>query len=983
MPVAAVNADAVIGRDAELAAVTQLLNAAGLGPAALLIRGEPGIGKTTIWQAAVARAADASYTVVSCRPSSAETDLPYAGLGDLFDGVDDVMKALPAPQRRALDVALLRVDTGTSPLEQRAVSAAALHVLVALARSAPVLLAIDDLQWLDRPTVNVLRFGLRRIATARVAVLVASRSRCSEDDRLALGEALPPAQVHRLTVGPLDLSNLDQVLRSRLRTAFLGPALRRVHETSGGNPLFAIELARSLLDPDANAIPGQPFPAPSSLPELLAARLARISAPTRRVLLAASALARPTVDLVLTATASDSGTRASLDQAIDAEVVAVHGNAVRFTHPLLSSVVYAEASDKERRRLHRRLADLVADPEERARHLGLSATTPNDHIAATLEHAARRAASRGAPDAAAALLEQAIDLTPASSRADVPRRELEAADQHIAAGDTARARVILESLLSAADRGPTRARALHRCARVSALVGEMFAVPQLLRDALIDVGSDLPLRASIERDLVWSLAQVGEVTQLLPHADAALDAAQASGHPVLIAEALNHLCMTHCFAHGHIDPNLLDRAIRFQDQVGTAPPPIDRAIASGRLTLALALKWTDNFAHAREMLEALHTEHVEHGDEAAITPVLFHLGELEYWSGNWKAAARAAKECHELAIRSGQAVAELRAMTLDAMVACFRGTKDAVSISTAGLAIAEAGGDWSAMIRILKSVGVHELSIGNTEAAVDHLERGIALTKRGYDHRTVRIVPDAIEALIAAERCQEAAPLVDELDRAVTSDRPWALATRARCRGLLQAATGHLAEAEASLELAMLEHERLPRPFEQGRTLLCLGVVQRRLRRQRAARQSLNEACRIFETLGAARWTDRAYAESARIAGRASNALALTPTEEQVAAFVADGRTNHEVAAALFISVKTVESNLTRIYRKLGVSSRRELRKRIHGTQPSAQPFDPLRLVDVAHAVKRQALATPLRAPSRPASANHRALGTAPRASRG
>jgi DNA-binding CsgD family transcriptional regulator len=521
----------------------------------------------------------------------------------------------------------------------------------------------------------------------------------------------------------------------------------------------------------------------------------------------------------------------------------------------------------------------------------------------------------------------------------VPRRELEAADQHIAAGDTARARVILERLLSAADAGPTRARALHRCARVSALVGEMFAVPQLLRDALIDVGSDLPLRASIERDLVWSLAQVGEVSQLLPHADAALDAAEASGHPVLIAEALNHLCMTHCFAHGHIDPNLLNRAIRFQDQVATAPPPIDPAIASGRLTLALALKWTDNFDHAREMLEALHTEHAEHGDEAAITPVLFHLGELEYWSGNLEAAARAAKECHELAIRSGQAVAELRAMTLDAMVACFRGTTDAISISTASLAIAEAGGDWSAMIRILKSVGVHELSIGTTEAAVDHLERGIALTKSlGYDSRTVRIVPDAIEALIAAERCQEAAPLVDELERAAMSNRPWALATRARCRGLVQAATGHLAEAEASLELAMLEHERLPRPFERGRTLLCLGVVQRRLRRQRAARQSLDEACRIFETLGAARWTDRAYAELARIAGRASNALALTPTEEQVAALVADGRTNHEVGAALFISVKTVESNLTRIYRKLGVSSRRELKKRIDGTQPFAQP---------------------------------------------
>jgi DNA-binding CsgD family transcriptional regulator len=243
------------------------------------------------------------------------------------------------------------------------------------------------------------------------------------------------------------------------------------------------------------------------------------------------------------------------------------------------------------------------------------------------------------------------------------------------------------------------------------------------------------------------------------------------------------------------------------------------------------------------------------------------------------------------------------------------------------------------MIRILKSVGVHELSIGNIEGAVGHLERGIALTKSsGYDHRTVRIVPDAVEALLAVERRQEAALLVDELERcSAKSDRPWARATGARCRGLLQAATGDLAEAEASLEIAMCEHQRLPRPFERGRTLLSLGVVQRRRRRQRAARESLNEVRGIFEALGAARWTDRSRAELARIAGRASSPLALTPTEEQVATLVAGGRTNHEVAASLFISIKTVEANLTRIYRKFGVSSRRELARHIRSTQPSAQ----------------------------------------------
>jgi DNA-binding CsgD family transcriptional regulator len=924
----------VIGRGTELDSITTFLDTARFGTAALVIRGEPGIGKTTLWHAAIARAETEDFTVLSCRPSSNETDLPYAGLGDLFAHVnDDATTALPAPQRNALDVALLRADAGESPLQRRAVSAAALHVLLDLAERAPVLIAIDDLQWLDAPSVQVLRFAVRRVSPAPVGVLVASRSGVSEDDRLSLGEALP--HVERLVVGPLELTPLDALLRARLRTAFLGPTLRRIHETSGGNPLFAIEIARSMLDPDASAVPGQLFPAPSTLPELLAARLARISPPTRRALLAASALARPTVDLVLAATAGDDATPAVLDLAVDAEVIAIQGRTVRFTHPLLASVVYAQATAAERRSLHGRLADLVADPEEQARHLGLSAERPDTEIAGTLEHAARHAASRGAPEAAAALLEQAVVLTPAASQGEVLRRKLDAADQHIAAGDVSQARALLEGVSSTADPGPTRARALHGCARVSALVSDFLSVPPMLRQALDEAGDDLALRAAIERDLVWSLAQVGVVAELVPHAIAAVDAAEASGHPLLIAETLAHLCVARCFAGDDFERDLVDRAMRFYDEAGNAPPLAHPAIASGRLTLAVTLKWTDNFDEARAMLAALRTEHIEHGDEAALTPVLLHLGELECWSGDWRTAARVAAECHELAVRSDQAVAELRAMTLDSMVACSRGSTDAIAISEAALAVADAAGDWPAIIRILKAVGVHELSIGNVDAAVDHLVRGITIEKSsGYDHRTLRIVPDAVEALIAAERTQEAVPLVHELERAgARSGRPWAHATGARCRGLLYAANGQLADAITSFEIAMREHDRLPRPFERARTLVLLGATQRRLRQQRAARESLCEARQSFEALGAARWCDRAAAELDRIGGRASTPHSLTPTEEQVAKLVADGRTNGEVAAALFISVKTVEANLTRIYRKVAVSSRRELSRHIQDVE--------------------------------------------------
>jgi DNA-binding CsgD family transcriptional regulator len=928
------NADAVIGRDPELEAVTTFLDRVAAGPVALALRGEPGIGKSTIWHAAVDRAEEATYLVLACRPSSAETNLPYAGLADLFAAVDnDVLHGLPAPQRRALDVALLRVDAGSAPLHQRAVSAATLQVLVDLARSTPLVVAIDDLQWLDPPTVHVLRFALRRVAPARVGALVASRSGVVDDDRLGLVDAFPSSCVDRLTVGPLDLSALDNVLQSRLGTAFLGPTLRQLHETSGGNPLFALELGRSLLDPDANHVAGQAFPAPSTLPELLAARLARISPLTRHALFAAAALARPTVDVVLAATETDGVTLETLEQAVRADVIGIHAGALRFMHPLLSSVVYAEPSDEARRRLHRRLADLVADPEEQARHLGLSAEGPDRRIADTLERAARRAAARGAPDAAAVLLEQAVDVTPLSCVDDVLRRRLDAVDQHIAAGETARADQLLEQTLATTRAGPSRARALHRRARVTTLAGDFLAVPPLLKAALEEVGEDVELRAAIERDLVWSLAQVGAVSALLPHASAALKAAEACGDPVLIAEAMNHLCFSQCVAGGDVDPDLLERALRFDEEVADASPPQHRAIASGRLTLALTLKWVDDFDRARELLEAMRTSQAEHGDEAALLPVLFHLGELECWAGDCDAAARIAKECHDLALRSDQAVAELRALTLDAMVACARSTDDAVSVGMAALELAEVSGDWPAIIRILKSLGAHELALGNVDAAVGHLMHGVVVERSsGFDQRTVRIIPDAVEALVAAERTAEAAPIVAEFERRAG---PWAAATGARCRGLLDAASGNLPAALVSLERAMQEHDRVPRPFERARTLLCLGSVQRRARQQRAARESLEEARRLFLSVGSIAWADRASAELKRIAGRASNRLALTPTEEQVAKLVADGLTNAEVAAAMFISIKTVEANLTRIYRKLGLSSRRELARHVREASPS------------------------------------------------
>jgi DNA-binding CsgD family transcriptional regulator len=919
----------VIGRGPELGSIAGFLDAVPAGPSALVIQGEAGIGKTVLWNGAVAAARDRNYTVMSCHPAQAESKLPYLGLGDLFTHVPgQVLAELPVPQRRALEVALLRTEGEGDPLQQRAVSAAVVNSLLILARSAPVLVAVDDVQWLDSPSRRVLRFAIRRIAPASVGILVAIRSGGSDEDPLDLGGVLPAKRLSRLTVGPLSLQAVERLLRSRLHAAFPGPALRRLEQTSGGNPYFALELGKLLLDPEVSAFAGQPLPAPSSLTGLLRGRLGRLPRASREALLIVSALSRPTADLVRAASATPEAAADAMERAATAGLIKLRDGSVRFTHPLLASVVYSQASGAELRRLHQHLAGQVVDPEERARHLALGADGPDGAVAAAIDAAATSAARRGAPDAAAALLEQATRLTPRAAPGDVRRRKLDAADQHVAAGDTARARLLLEQVEATSDAGTTRARVLHRLSRVRGFDSGLSAAPPLLEQALEEVGDDLPLRVAIERDLVFALIQVGAPSDALPHARAGLLAAEASGQPILLAEALDYLCMAELLVGNRVSTKLLDRAISVDQQVGPAPLLEHPGMATGRFPLALTLKWTDRFDDARDLLRSLYTEHGEHGDEGSLLPVLFHLGELEFWAGNWETATRLAEECHELASRTGQAVADRRAFMLEAMVETCRGNVAvARSKGQASLVLSENAADSLAVIRSLKSLGLLELSLGHPGEAVGYLERGLELeAEAGYNPGVLRLVPDAVEALLAAGRPQAARPLVEALEaNGRRLGRPWALATGARARGQLEATAGDLARAQSALEGALREHKGLPQPFELARTLLAMGTIRRRAKQKREARESLGQALAIFRELGAALWADRTRAELGRIGGRAPTAAHLTPTEERVAELVAEGQTNREVAGSLFMSVKTVEANLTHIYRKVGVSSRRQL----------------------------------------------------------
>ena len=423
---------AVVGRDQEVATLLDFLETPGALPGALVFEGEAGIGKTTLWRAGLEQAIAHSYRVLSCRPSGSETPLSFAALGDLVEPVvDDILIELPNPQRRALVVALLLEDADGPPPDHRAIALAFLGVARALCRAGPVAIAVDDVQWLDPPSAFVLGFALRRMRDEPIAFLFAVRA--GEADVLDLDRALPEERIQRLVVGPLSLGALQRLLKDRLGLVLSRPRLRRVHELSGGNPFFALELGRAFKRGAVGLEPGDPFRAGSRLWSTTGLRRSR-RIPARPC----SSLLRCRGRRSSSSGAPVSGSQESHCLALEADVIEFEDDRIRFSHPLLASGVYEATRPSERRALHRRLADAVPDPQERVRHVALAAEGPHPDVASALEEAAGRAHSRGALATAAELSLQARQLTPLDHADERHRRAIQAAAYAFESGDSGR-----------------------------------------------------------------------------------------------------------------------------------------------------------------------------------------------------------------------------------------------------------------------------------------------------------------------------------------------------------------------------------------------------------------------------------------------------------------------------------------------------------------------------------------------------------------
>jgi predicted ATPase len=510
----------VIGREREIAAVSAFLDPGPRSPGALLVEGEAGIGKSTVWFESVRLAEARGYRVLRARPAESEAKLSYAALADIIGpAFDEAHARLPHPQELALSATLLRV-TSSEPADPRTVATAVVGVLTELVRDQPVLVAIDDVQWVDLASRRALEFAVRRLPT-QLQLLVTRRGEGTAEVPLELDRALPPEAFQRVVLGSLSLASLHHIVRERLGTSPTRPMIARLAEASGGNPFFAIEIARAGGGRAAGPSEHGPLPVPQSVQKLAAGRVNALSGAAREAVLVAASLSRPTADAVLAALPNDLAGGAALAEAEDAGVLVAEHGRIRFTHPLLASAVYASVSEARRHALHHRLAEVVSDPEERARYLSRSLTDADEAAATEIEGAAGQAVLRGAFDAAAELFGAACRLTPAANRESLVRRTLGQASALLRTGDVADARRLADGMELDGLAPALQAARLQLLAEVEWDDGSIPLATSYLERALEVAGDDPPLSARISARLVL-ITVPGNPARALEHAEQAV-----------------------------------------------------------------------------------------------------------------------------------------------------------------------------------------------------------------------------------------------------------------------------------------------------------------------------------------------------------------------------------------------------------------------------------------------------------------------------
>jgi DNA-binding CsgD family transcriptional regulator len=876
----------------------------------LLLIGDPGIGKTALcgW------ALDHAYgmrVVTACGVES-EIGIPYAALAELCAGQFDYLDYLPKPQARALEGVLARQPAG--PGDQFAVGAAVLSLLSAAAQEQSVLVLVDDAQWVDRSSTDALLFAARRLREEGVAVIVAARP-----SGFVTGTGLPT-----LIVQGLDRPAARAVLHAA-HGVLAAEVAQLLIDSTRGNPLALLEVPRLLSEVQlAGEQPiDEPLPLGSTLLRALLQRQSGLSDRTRRGLVVAAASRGERVQPVIDALSVAGLGRRVLDSAEEAGVLAIEAERMKFRHPLLRSAVYHGATGPARRAAHAALAE-VTGGETRVWHLAQATVGEDEAVAAMLERVGLDAHRRGAPAAAASALERAARLSkPGEKRA---WRLTEAArDAHLA-GHSAGAMRLLDEALAVSRDPLARGNVQHLRGRILVLQGHADSAYRVLTDEAQHLRDVEPGRAAeMLADAALACIPSADIGAAVSVARAAYDlarpagsAAQASAMSVLAsALALNG-------QRGEAVA-LLDRCLpllRAADPLGDASALVANA--------AQSYNWVERGDLASRLLDQLISSARTAGTPTMLSYPLAFRADLNLRLGQWALATAQAQEAVELS-------EEMRQDSVTAMALCFlarlaasagdeRRCRGIVARSTS--LVDEHRLDLGRPY-LDSALGLLELGQGGIEPAIRHLESVRAFSEQHglAEPNIVHWQADLVEAYARAGRTDAAHELLAALDRqAQDTGGRWALGTAARCRGLLTDDS-----PDDCFDVAVEHLQAVPAPFEIARTHLCRGERLRRAGRRTAARRALRLAIDRFDRLGAHAWTDRA-----RVELRASGANPrrrhsgaghdqLTAHELQVALIVANGASNREAAAALFLSPKTIEFHLAHVYRKLGVRTRTQL----------------------------------------------------------
>jgi DNA-binding CsgD family transcriptional regulator len=916
---AAMSTLGLFGREEALRALSDVLDGGG----SAVVTGEPGAGKSSLLKVTQQWASRRGRRVLSVTPTQFERGLPFAGLAELIsqcpEGVD---ASLPAPQWRALAAALHRIEPGEGEVDALAVSLAVRGVLATVCADEPVVLLIDDLQWLDQATVGSLGFAVRGRGVETLVVIAASRPEPGAGQELTRTMAEPK---HEITLKPLEDWAIGQLLRDRLGTRWTPPMSEGVARVSGGNPLLALEIGRAL-QADVPTSSGGVFPVPRSLTELLNERVGRLPQEARQVLLLVSANGRLSVPQ-LQRLVDETLLSLALEAATDAEIAIVDAESVvSFTHPMLASAIYEAVKPTERRQAHHLLADSLVDSVERAWHRSKSSTMPDESVAAELETAAEISRSRGALQLAAELLEGAALATPSGSdNAAKLSRWLTAVDSYRAAGDATAATAALDKCVTLALSPEHQAELLMRRGRLAPDIRSAAALAQQAFD-LAPRGSQV--RAELLRTLGTFQRVLGDGPRAMELTKQAISESVRLGRFDVKLSGLNErISIERIWGLG----GSADTAREIWSVMESAPTEVlPESMAWARGFFA---SWNDETAegYVRRAI-ADTTSAGRYGKLAGLYISLVlclirasRIGDAQIAvhdadrSGAWApadnvwAATAAPQEdmARILATEYSGDLDEARDLTYRAIA---RPQIQGAPYWRAGF---------------LAQLGFIEVSARNWPAALEALREVAALFERTgmVDLEQLLWGVDYVDAALQLGEMDDAEAGIAFLRRQGEAGRPEASIAADRCGALLTAAMGNLDGAIDSLR-NIVDAPNRECPFEAARSHLALGKVYRRTGQKAMANQVLLHAAYAFDALGVPRWAERAQEEARRIGLRHSEGT-LTATERRVAELVGAGRSNHETAAELFMSVKTVEANLTRIYRKLSLRSRTELAVRL------------------------------------------------------